>query len=566
MTGFLRAACVAFIAMTTSAGAQGAWVQVEAQPSEAEAIDAARRYALRLDEVNGFRIGNTRWYAIALGPFTEAEAAETRARLRAARLIPGDAFLSDGTSYRAQFWPDEAMPERVALEPRREAAPRGETRAEALRSERLLSASERRELQVALRGAGFYEGGIDGAFGRGTREAMQAWQAARGFDATGVMTIAERAALIEEYDTVLDGLGMRRVADDVAGIAIDMPTERVAFDRYAPPFARYVARDDGDAAQVLLISQRGDGATLRGLYAVMQTLEIVPEEGPREMRERDFTLVGRGDGIVSHTEARLDDGRIKGFTVVWPEGDEARRTRIVEEMRTSFAIDRDTVMDDDEAEPSEDQGIDLLAGLTIRRPDLLRSGFYVSQTGHVLTTADATAGCARVTLDRDIEARVVDSDADLGLSLLAPEQPLAPRSQATFLNAVPRLDAAVVLSGFSFDGALGAPSLTYGTLADLRGLDGEEGKRRLTLAARSGDAGGPVLDGSGAVLGMLLATDTAGGRTLPENVAFAADADALRKFLSENGISADLPAFAPTSRRQIEDHARDMTVLVGCWN
>ena len=58
----------------------------------------------------------------------------------------------------------------------------------------LLTAGEREQLQVALAWAGVYEGGIDGAFGRGTRTAMALWQGRNGYEATGILTARERAA------------------------------------------------------------------------------------------------------------------------------------------------------------------------------------------------------------------------------------------------------------------------------------------------------------------------------------------------------------------------------------
>ncbi len=574
MTGLLRAALAVVFTMATFAAPaqQASWVQIEAQPSEGAAIERAATYARRIDDVSGFRLGSTRWHAIVLGPYSEAEAQETRNTLRAARLIPADAFISDGTAFRGRFWPrgaaaatPTALRDDALLDPAEAREASDESRAEALRSERSLTAPERRALQVALRGAGFYDAAIDGAFGAGTRTAMQAWQSARGYAATGVLTTAERAALIREYDEILDGLGMENVRDATAGIAVDMPAALVRFDRYDPPFAHYDPVDD-TLHRVLLISQRGDRATLRGLYDVMQTLEIVPQEGPRAMRDAGFTLVGEDRDIVSETEVRLENGQIKGFTLIWPAGDEARRRRVVEEMSASFATDPATVMDQRAGTPSEDQSIDLLAGLQIRRPEIIRSGFYVTPRGDVVTTSDAVDGCGRITLDDDVEAQIVARDAAQGLALIEPARPLAPRAHAAFQGAVPRLSSQAILSGYSFDGALGAPTLSYGALEDLRGLDGEEEIWRFALSARPGDAGGPVVDRSGAVLGMLSAGPGGDRRSLPEDVAFAVDAEAVMAFLDANGIEAEVSEnAAEPPRGTFEDRLRDMTVLVGCW-
>ena len=58
----------------TAAIAQGtSWVQVEARPSEAQARERAEFYAGGLADVQGYRLASG-WYAIALGPYSEAEA------------------------------------------------------------------------------------------------------------------------------------------------------------------------------------------------------------------------------------------------------------------------------------------------------------------------------------------------------------------------------------------------------------------------------------------------------------------------------------------------------------
>ncbi len=87
---------------------------------------------------------------------------------------------------------------------------------------------------------------------------------------------------------------------------------------------------------MLLISQPGDQNRLFGLYEILQTLTIIPENGPRERTDDGFTIEGTDGRIVSYTEVSLADNEIKGFTLVWPAGDEERRTRLLETMRASF--------------------------------------------------------------------------------------------------------------------------------------------------------------------------------------------------------------------------------------
>ena len=571
----LFAAVLIFIASLArpALAQEAAWVQIEAHPSLITARERASRFAARLADVNGFALGGG-WYAIALGPYTRPDAERVLRVYRLQGQIPQDSYVVGSEDFGQQFWPvgenlldsgSVPAPEAPAAEaaPEPEPQPADETPAEARRSERLLTGAERRDLQIALKAAGYYAAAIDGAFGRGTRAAMSDWQAARGYEPTGVLTTGQRRALMDEYNAPLISVGMRAHTDRRAGIAMQMPMDAVRFSHYESPFAHYDAAGEL-GARVLLISQPGDRATLYGLYDIMQTLEIVPLEGPRARDGDSFTLEGRNGDIVSYTEAALENGRVKGFTLIWPAGDEERRRRVLAEMKTSFER-LDGVLDP-AAGAEAPQEVDLVSGLEVRKPKRARSGFYVDSRGAVLTTAEAVQGCTRITLDHDYRAEVAALDSKRGLAVLRPERPLAPMAVGRLRAGEPRLQSEVAVSGYSYGGTLGAPTLTFGKVAELKGLQGERELTRLALAALPGDAGGPVLDSAGGVLGLLLprAED---GRRLPEDVSFAADASAIRAMLTGAGLEIAEAAQPgpPLPPNDLSEMALGMTVLVGCW-
>ncbi|NNE52657.1 MAG: peptidoglycan-binding protein [Sulfitobacter sp.] len=568
--------CHSQTVLAQSAADNVVWVQIEAQPSLAEAMRSARNYAADIEDVNGFALGGG-WYAIALGPYRRADAELVLRTYRRDRLIPRDSYLQLTSRFRSQFWPvganvlsQTAVTPPAAPQPQEETEtaeaaqtqPADETVAEARRSESALNRQERRDLQTALKWAGFYAAAIDGAFGRGTRQSMSDWQAANNFEPTGVLTTLQRAALIRQYNAVLEDLDLKSVRNDRAGIQIMLPTAEVTFSRIAPPFVHYDSSGD-IGAQVLLISQPGDQNTLFGLYDIMQTLEIVPLEGPRERLKSSFTLVGANDRIVSETRATLSDGQIKGFTLIWPAGDEARRTRLVEEMAKSFTRLPDVL--DPAAGGDAEQAIDLVAGLQLRKPRLSRSGFFIDRNGAVATTSEVVQGCSRVTIDGDTEAEVLADAADKGIALLKPRAALAPLAVAAFSADTPRLQSEVSVAGYSYEGVLSAATLTFGTIADLRGLEGEDELNRLSLTAQEGDTGGPIFDGSGNVIGLLLPRDTQ-GKLLPVDVHFALDTAAIAEVASNAGLSLSASdrteSIAP---RDLRIAAQGMTVLVSCW-
>ena len=608
---------------TTSLGAwaqDATFIQIQSVPSLAAAQRAARDYAGRVADVNGFRAG--RWYVIAIGPFTPEEASARLRRLRAEGRVPRDSYLTDARRYGRQFWPIGATtltepvpvgsepttaedenpeitiadivevieaeedaaeaPAEVAAAPETEAEPQTgaeapattveitpepepepeETVREARASEAQLTRDQKKELQVALRWAGFYQSAIDGAYGRGTRRAMSDWQEDKGYEATGVLTTRQRAELIADYNSVFDGLGFEVITDDRAGVTLKIPTDKVTFAEYETPFVKYEPAGD-EPIQVLIISQEGDRRTLGGLYEIMQTLELVPAEGPRERSGDSFSIVGDDGTVISETYARHQDGRIKGFTLVWPSGDERRRARVIDDMKASFAESAPVFLDDALATPADEQRVDLLAGLQIRRPSLARSGFFIDRAGTVVTTAEV-GQCADLRIDESHPAEVVFStDA---ITVIRPQDRLAPMGAAVLRDEIPRLGSDIAVAGFPFGGSLGAPTLSFGTLADLRGPSGEENMERLEVTLAEGDAGAPVIGEDGTVIGMIVPAMTE-GRPLPSGVGLAVDASVIVDALREAGVSAESSAGGNARTPEaVTRLAGDMATLVTCWD
>ena len=560
-----------------------AWVQIEAHPTLAEAEERAQAYASVFPDVQGYRLGS-RWYGIALGPYGRDEAAVRLTQLLRENLIPRDSFLTDGGNFREPFWPVGGVsPAPVApLAPEVAAAPESalgpaaptpeavtavqeETPAEARRSEAALSREERQELLRALQWDGFYNAAIDGAFGAGTRRSMSDWQTAMGFEATGVLTTRQRDILIANWQADLAEYGFDTVQEAEAGIEVTLPLGLVAFDHYEPPFVHFAPKSEG-GLKIILISQPGDRGALYGLYDILQTLAVVPMEGERSRDERSFEINGVSDSVQSYAYAELSRGLVKGYLVVWSPDQAKQADRVLGQIKASFRAVGNRALDPGMVAMTDAARRGLLAGLELRRPKFSRSGFYVDRAGRVVTSTDAVAQCGRITVDGVIEADVSHSDAAMGLAVLTPKTPLAPQVVAGFQIAPDRIGAEVAVAGYSYEDTLPAPVMTFGTLEDVAGLNGEAGVKRLGIATLPGDAGGPVIDGTGAVLGMLLPRAAGGARVLPEGVEFAAAASVMVEALRNAGVSVvEAPAAGALAPEDLTRKAMGMTVLVSCW-
>lgn len=564
------------------------WVQIEALPTLTDAQNRARAYASAFANVAGFQL-RSGWYAIVVGPYSVGEGAAKLSALTRENLVPQDSYIADGSEFRQQFWPIGATGAATPPDDLTATAPDAqqdatddpaitpvpvpeplmvaeETRAEARQAEASLTRTDREDLQEALQWFGYYAAALDGDFGPGTRNSMAAWQTDNGVDPTGVLTTTQRGTLLAAYGQAQAELGLQTVVEAASGIEIILPTALVKFDHYEPPFVHF-SEKDGSGVRVILISQPGEQNALYGLYDILQTLEVVPLQGERSRGDRTFTISGKSATVESYSYAELSGGLIKGFILVWPPADAERMARVLAAMQASFKSSGDTALDPGLAPMADDIRAGLLSGLEVRRPKFSRSGFFVDAGGTVITATEAVAGCGRVTVEGDKDADVIFADAASGVALIKPRVALAPRAVAQFQVAANRVGAEIAVSGYSYEDALPSPVLTFGALEALSGLEGEVAVNRLSLDTRPGDAGGPVLDATGSVLGMLLPRGMDPKKLLPAGVVFAASSADISTRLAAQGITTLAPAgngaLAP---EDLSTLATGMTVLVSCWD
>lgn len=599
------------------------WVQIEAHATLRTAEEFATRYDQRIGNIAGFRIAGG-WYALAVGPFATPEDAEARRnQLLTAREIRGDAYVTDNAIYGQQFWPvggqaatlptvtveptvtaepvveaepivavddtgntatvpaavepevvvpevmapEVVVPEVAVVEPQPVVVPPAPaTIYDAQADERELTREDRIAIQTALQWFGFYRSGIDAQFGPGTRASIRNWQDAQGYEGWGFLSTAQRMQLLGDYDQAVARYSFGPFRDEAAGIEITLPLGMMVFDRHEAPFAHFNAINNS-GMRALLLSQEGSQATMNGLYEILQTLEIIPLEGERDRGRDRFIITGQSATHRAHIEARLQNGEIKGWALLWEPSADADAELILSTMRDSFRPIAGVLPSSMGAAASTVARRDLIAGLEVRRPDRSRTGFFVDAVGTVVTSAEAVQSCDRVTIDEAYTANVRTVNADLGIAVLSPQDPLVPLAFAQFANAAPRVGTDIRVSGFSYQDTLTRPIITFGQLSDLQGLEGEANLRRLTLTAEEGDSGGPVFDSNGTVIGMLLPRMETPGRMMPEDVNFAASSDSILEVLRGAGLTGTQSRISiPMSAEILTRVSADLTVLVSCWN
>ncbi|MGC4106930.1 MAG: serine protease [Thermomicrobiales bacterium] len=189
------------------------------------------------------------------------------------------------------------------------------------------------------------------------------------------------------------------------------------------------------------------------------------------------------------------------------------------------------------------------------------TGFLVAD-GRVLTNHHVIDGCARVTAratdGRQDAARVDASDPRRDLALLTVPSGLGPA--LTFRDSPPVLRGeSVVTYGFPLAGLLSSgPTLTTGTVSALAGLRDNPLHLQISAPVQPGNSGGPLLDGQGHVIGVVVSKLNAArvarmtGGDIPQNVNFAIKGTEALAFLAAQGVRPALAASQGAELRPAE--------------
>jgi S1-C subfamily serine protease len=177
------------------------------------------------------------------------------------------------------------------------------------------------------------------------------------------------------------------------------------------------------------------------------------------------------------------------------------------------------------------------------------TGFYINRQGNVLTNAHVVNNCKEITLLRQgsvpVSASMVKADTSNDLAVLMAASP--PSTIAAFRGGrAVRQGESVIAFGFPLPGDLSSGgSLTTGSVSALSGLHDDTRYLQMSAPVQPGNSGGPLLDTSGNVVGIVssglnaLRTARLTGGSIPQNVNFAIKADVARTFLEFAGVGSE---------------------------
>jgi len=193
--------------------------------------------------------------------------------------------------------------------------------------------------------------------------------------------------------------------------------------------------------------------------------------------------------------------------------------------------------------------------------------------GLLVTNQHVIAGCRSVDViaaDGRSTGSIVDADAQIALALLR----VSGLKGATARLRSPRnirLGESVMLFGFPLAGSLSSGgNFTSGLVSALRGLDDAAGELQITAPVQPGNSGGPLMDASGLVIGVVqskldaLRSAIATG-DIPQNVNFAISLQVLADFLVKNRVSfRDGAISTPLDTARVAELAQSFTYRVEC--
>lgn len=199
------------------------------------------------------------------------------------------------------------------------------------------------------------------------------------------------------------------------------------------------------------------------------------------------------------------------------------------------------------------------------------SGFFVSPEGFVLTNYHVIKECHEVRISPNTQAKVIASDIEVDLALL--QGRAGERRFARFrAGRSIRPGDSVVGMGYPLQGILTSDlNITTGIVSALAGPGDDRRFIQISAPVQPGNSGGPLLDRSGNVVGIIVGKLDAikvarATGDIPQNVNFAISALAARAFLDAQGINYETaPSKVERPVADIATEGRGYTVLIECW-
>jgi S1-C subfamily serine protease len=204
------------------------------------------------------------------------------------------------------------------------------------------------------------------------------------------------------------------------------------------------------------------------------------------------------------------------------------------------------------------------------------SGFFINETGHVVTNQHVIEQCVAITVG--VGGKLITSNTlmvDKKRDIAVLDTHLHAEHYAIFNETLvgERLGEHILTLGYPLHGVLSTSvNLTTGNISSLLGVKDDENVYQITAPIQAGNSGGPVINQKGLVAGVVQSKLNALELSaqmgdLAQNVNFAIKSNQIKDFLGSNKIKYHTKSYksAPMmSTVDIADKAKSYTVQIKC--
>ena len=445
---------------------------------------------------------------------------------------------------------------------------------------RPLSAQEKRVVQAALTFSGDYVGLLDGAWGKGSQRALEAYTLRTA--ATDKPSFQDILPVLQDFERERQSVGWEIFYFDVTNSSHAHPSELLVRQE-SNDSLKFTAPDNSLSVVI-------DFANLVGTLSVHDYLMAeslpYPERYQSLKPARLITSVALPNGLSAYARSdNLDTGfvtitmvwaaeqktraalmagsiqRGRGLPLVLPQGGVLAGLRQLSVAQTVPSLESTTKPQSiSDAEKPNVSG--KLAGTG--------TGFFINNTD-VVTAEHVVQGCTRLALEDGSPLTLIAGDADLDLAILA-----STKRSGVWLelstDVKARLGESVMALGYPYLGELGQGlTVTGGNVSALQDTRGSKERIMISAPVQPGNSGGPLVNARGAVIGVVVSRvddlsilERTG--TLPQNMNFAVSNETLTDFLK--GAQVMFPAATGAGfklEEGVPDRITQAVVAVYCY-
>jgi hypothetical protein len=258
--------------------------------------------------------------------------------------------------------------------------------------------AERRKIQAALLWSGDYSGSATSP--DPMLAAIKNFQKRNKSRVTGVLTPAERAALLAAADTHEQEFGWSVVIDPATGIRIGLPTKLVPQAREATRGTRWSSKHG--EVQVETFRIKDPNLTLSALFEQEKKRPATRRVETSVMHDDNFFISGLQGLKKFSVRATIRDGEVRGFTMLFDQMMETIVAPVMVAMSAAFS-------------PFPERSMPFAA---LSRRVEYGNGLVVTAQGHIVTDRRLTQGCQVIVAAGLGNADRVADDQTNGLALL----------------------------------------------------------------------------------------------------------------------------------------------------